>query len=159
MIAYDPGVIFEMIEQIDHQRALVSEADVSALVYVADVDQDRVGIFLLPAPDLRRAARQSAAICISIVVKGRQDMTVQIRCMQDRNTNRVGIERGSSTRESRDGAEQSRAACEFQKLPPTPGSLLVKHRLFQCAGILGRIAHHLNENARRSSVLTVRPFR
>src|SRR6266498_1421266 len=99
MIADDPGVIFEMIKQVDHQRALVSKADVGALIYFADVDQDLVGIFTLPAPDLRRATRQSAAIWISIVIKGRQDMTVQIRRMQDRNANRVGIERRSSARE------------------------------------------------------------
>jgi len=52
MIADDPGVVFEMIEQVDHQRALVSKADVSALIHVADVDQDRVGILPPPAPDL-----------------------------------------------------------------------------------------------------------
>src|SRR5881397_1279348 len=98
MIADDPGVVFEMIEQIDHQRALVSQANVSPLIHVTDVDQDRVGIFPPPAPDLRRATRQSAAIWSSVVVEGRKDMTVQIRRVQNRNTNRVGIERSSSTR-------------------------------------------------------------
>src|SRR5262245_39607866 len=117
MIADDPGVVLEMIEEIDHQRALVSEADVSPLIHVADVDQDRVGIFPLPTPDLRRATRQSAAIWISVVVQGWQDMTVQIRRVQDRNTNCVGIERSSGTRERRDGANQSRLAGKFQKFP------------------------------------------
>ena len=136
MIADDPGVVFEMIEQIDHQRALVSKADVSPLIHVADVDQDRVGAFPLPAPDLRRATRQSAAIWISVVVGGWQDMTVQVRRVQDRNTNRVGIERSSSTRERRDGANQSRLAGEFQKFPASPRCVRVKHRLFQWADIL-----------------------
>jgi hypothetical protein len=125
-----------MIEQIDHQRPLVSEADVSALIHVADVDQDRPGILLLPAPDLRRATRQSAAIWISFVIRRWQNVTVQVRRVQDRNTNRVGIEGGSGTGESWNSADQSHLTGEFQKLPPTPGSLLVKHRLFQCAGIL-----------------------
>ena len=69
MIADDPGVVLEMIQQIDHQRPSVSEADISALIHVADIDQDRVGIFLPPAFDLCRAARQSAAIWNSIIIE------------------------------------------------------------------------------------------
>ena len=63
-------------------------------------------------------------------------MTVQIRRVQDRNTNRVGIERRSSTRERRDGANQSRLAGEFQKFPASPRCVRVKHRLFQWTDIL-----------------------
>ena len=76
MIADDPGVIFEMVEQIDHQRAFVSKADIGALIYVADVNQYRIGIFPLPAPDLRRATCQSAPIPVSVVIGGWKDMTV-----------------------------------------------------------------------------------
>ena len=83
MIANHPGVVFKIIEQIDHQRAFVSEADVGALIHVADIDQDRVRIFTAPPPDLRRATRQSAAIRVSVVVEGWQDMTVQIGRVQD----------------------------------------------------------------------------
>ena len=128
MITDDPRVVFEMIEQIDHQLALVAEADVGALIHVADVDQNRVRILLSPASDLRHAARQSAAIWVSVVVGRRQNMTVQIRRVQDRNTNRVGIERRSSARERRNGADQSRLADEFQEFPASPGCVRVKHR-------------------------------
>ena len=38
MIANDPSVVPEMIEQIDHQFALVSQTDFGALIHVADVD-------------------------------------------------------------------------------------------------------------------------
>ena len=136
MIADDPRVVFEMIEQIDHQRALVSKAHVGALIYVADIDQDRVGIFTPPAPDLRCATRQSAPTWISVVVGGWQDMPVQVRRVQDRNTKRVGIERSSGLRKRRDSAEQSRLAGEFQELSPSPITVCVKHRLLQWADIL-----------------------
>ena len=136
MITNDPRVVFEMIEKIDHQRTLVSEADVGALIHIPDIDQNRVGIFFPPAPDLRGATRQSTAIWISGVVRRWQNMTVQIRRVQDRNTNRVGIERRSSTRERRDGANQSRLAGEFQKFPASPRCVRVKHRLFQWTNIL-----------------------
>ena len=58
-------------------------------------------------------------------------MAVQIRRVQDRNTNRVGIERRCSSRERRDGANQSRLAGEFQKFPASPRCVHVKHRLLQ----------------------------
>jgi hypothetical protein len=56
--------------------------------------------------------------------------------VQDRNTNRVGIESRTSTRECRDGANQSRLAGEFQKFPACPRCVRVKHRLFQWGDIL-----------------------
>jgi hypothetical protein len=124
VIAHDPSVVLEMIEQVDHQRAFVAEADVSALIYVTDVDQDRVGIFLLPVLDLCRATSQSAAIWTSVVVGRWQNVTVQIRRMQDRNTNRAGIDRRSGARERRDSAEQSRPAGEFQEIAATPNFVL-----------------------------------
>ena len=64
-------------------------------------------------------------------------MTVQIRRVQDRNANRVGIERGSSARERRDRADQSRLTGEFQKFAASPRSVRVKHRLL-LADILAR---------------------
>src|SRR4029453_201831 len=136
MIADDPRVVFKVIEQLNHQRAFVSEADVSALIYIPDIDHDRIGIVSVPAPDLRRATRQSAAIWISVVVGGWQDVTVQICRVQDRNTNRIGNERSSGTPERRYGANQSRPAGEFQKLPASPRCVRVKHRLFQWGNIL-----------------------
>ncbi len=91
VIANNPRVVFEMIKQIDHQLALVTQADVGALIHVPDIDQDRVRIFPLPKPDLRDATRHSAAIRISVVIGGRQDMAVEVRCVQDRHGDSVGI--------------------------------------------------------------------
>jgi hypothetical protein len=51
-------------------------------------------------------------------------MTVQIRCVQDRNTNGVGIERRSSTRKRRDSANQSRLANQLQEIAATPNFVL-----------------------------------
>jgi len=61
VIADDPCVVFQVIEEIDHQRAVRAQADVSTLINVADVDQDRISILPAPAPDLSDATRKSAA--------------------------------------------------------------------------------------------------
>ena len=78
-------------------------------------------------------------------------MTVQIRRVQDRNTNRVAIERRSSTRERRDGANQSRLAGEFQKFPASPRCVRVKHRLFSMRSHTSSARANIsNENAETS---------
>ena len=51
-------------------------------------------------------------------------MTVQIRRVQDRNTDRVRIERRSSTRERRNSADQSRLANQLQEIAATPNFVL-----------------------------------
>ena len=68
VIANHPGVVFEVIEKIDHQFALVSEAHLCTLIDVADIDQDRVRILPPPSADLRDATRQTAAISSSVVI-------------------------------------------------------------------------------------------
>ena len=83
MIANYPGVVFEVIEKIDHQLALVSKAYLCALIDIADVDQDRVRILPPPSADLRDAARQTATISSSVVIRCRQNVAVQIRRVQD----------------------------------------------------------------------------
>src|SRR3954467_9406771 len=97
MIADHPGVVFEVIEKIDHQFALVSEAHLCALIDVADIDQNRVRILPTPSPDLRDATRQTAAIRSSVVIRSRQNMAMQIRRVQDRNADSVLLERRSGT--------------------------------------------------------------
>jgi hypothetical protein len=72
-----------VIEKIDHQFALVSEAYVGALINVADIDEDRVRVLPPPSADLRDATRKTAAISSSVVIKCRQNMAMQIRCVQD----------------------------------------------------------------------------
>ena len=100
VIADDPGVVFEVIKQIDHQFAFVPQTDFCALIYVANVDQNRVSILSSPPPDLRNATGEPPAIRSSVVVRGWQNMPVQVGCMQDRDANCVGFERRSRTRQS-----------------------------------------------------------
>jgi hypothetical protein len=56
-------------------------------------------------------------------------MTVQIGCVQDRDANGVGFNRGSGTSERRACTEQSGLARELQKISPCPESIRMQHRL------------------------------
>ena len=117
-----------MIEQIDHQLALVSQTDLGALIHVADVDQNRVWILPSPVPNLRHATRQPAAIRISVVIRGRQNVAVDVRCLQDRDANRVGVtQRRRRVRKSWRHADQSSPANQFQEIPATPNFGLKEH--------------------------------
>src|SRR5213076_2567281 len=69
-LEYDPGVVFEIIKQIDHQFAFVPQTYFCALIYVANVDQNRVSILSSPPPDLRNATGEAPAIRSSVVVRG-----------------------------------------------------------------------------------------
>src|SRR5947199_5787458 len=82
VIANDPRVVSEMIKQIDHQLTFAMQADLGALIDVADVDQNRVWILSPPAPDLSDATRHPTAIGISIVIRRRRNVSVQLRRMQ-----------------------------------------------------------------------------
>src|SRR4029077_3449077 len=127
MITNHPRVVSEVIEKIDHQFALVSEAHLCALIDVADVDQDRVRILPTPSADLRDATRQTATISSSVVIRCRQNMAMQIRRVQDRDADRVRLKRRSGTRQRRNSAEQSRATGEFYEIAPRPGSVGIRH--------------------------------
>ena len=99
VIANDPRIVIEMIKQIDHQFPFGPQTDFGALIHVADVDQNRVPILPPPASNLRNATRKPATIGVSVVIGGRQNMAVDVRCMQDRDANRVGVKRGCSARQ------------------------------------------------------------
>jgi len=47
-------------------------------------------------------------------------MTVEIGCVQDRDANRIGLKRGSRTRQRWKSTEQSRATGESQKIAARP---------------------------------------
>ena len=83
MIPDDPRVVFQMIEEIDHERAVGPQADLGALVNVADVDQDRISILATPPADLSDATRESAEIRVSLVIGGGQNVPVQIGRVED----------------------------------------------------------------------------
>ena len=64
-------------------------------------------------------------------------MTMEIRRVQDRNANRIGLQRGSRASQRWDCADQSRPANELQEIAPRPVSVRMKHRLnFRLIGIL-----------------------
>jgi hypothetical protein len=65
-----------MIEEIDHERAVRAQTDVSALVNVADVNQDRIPILPAPPPNLGDATREAAEVRISCVITRGQNMSV-----------------------------------------------------------------------------------
>src|SRR5206468_12336988 len=54
-------------------------------------------------------------------------MTVEIGCVQDRDANRIGLNRGSRTRQRWKSTEQSRATGESQKIAARPCSVYVRH--------------------------------
>ena len=85
VIANDPGIVPEQVEELDHHPALIGERELGALVDVANIDQERVWIFLPPAPDLRDATRHPAEIGAAVVIDCRQDMAMQIGRVQEGN--------------------------------------------------------------------------
>src|SRR5262245_35406307 len=116
-----------MVKQIDHQLAFISQTHVGALINVADINQDRVSILPLPSTNLRDATSQAAAISGSVVIGRGQDVAMQIRRVQDRDTDCVRLKRGSRTSQRWKCAEYSRTAGEFQKVAPRPRSVGVNH--------------------------------
>ena len=80
-----------MIEEIDHERAVGPQADIGALIHVADVDQDRISILSAPSADLSGATRKSAKIRISCIIGCGENVPVQIGRMKDRDLDRVLI--------------------------------------------------------------------
>ena len=124
MISHDPGVVFEMIEQIDHQLAFGAQRNVGALINVADVDQNRVAILPPPTPDLGNASRQPAEIRCAVVIHRWQDVSVQIGGVQNRNRDRVGAWRSHGPNDRRRGAEKSGLTDRFKKRSPAGGTHL-----------------------------------
>ena len=126
-----------MIEEIDYERAVGSQADLGALVNVADVDQDRISILAAPAPDLSDATRESAEIDISCIIAGRENVSVQIGRVQDRDLNRVACRAGAGrrrviqgsrrARNSRRRAKQTGLPDRFKKGAASGGTHLHRH--------------------------------
>ena len=83
MIADDPGVVFQMIEKIDHERAVRAQTDVGSLVNVADINQDRIPILPAPAPNLGDATREATEVRISCVITRGQNVSVEISRVED----------------------------------------------------------------------------
>jgi hypothetical protein len=105
VVANDPSVVFQMIEQVDHQLTLGAQANIGALINITHVDQDRVWILLAPIPDLRHATRQTAEVRIPVVIGRGQNVPMQISRVQDRDGDGVGIEGRSRTRHTWNGAD------------------------------------------------------
>src|SRR5437660_12552802 len=93
MVPNNPRVVFEMIEEINHQLAFAAQPHLGALINITDIDENRVSVLSAPPPNLRDATRQSAHIKVSVVIDRRQNVTVQIGRMQDRDADRIGRKR------------------------------------------------------------------
>ena len=89
VIANDPGIIPEQVEELDHHQALIGERELGALIDVANINQKRVWIFLPPAPDLRDTTRHSTEIDAAVIIDYGQDMAMQIGCVQKRNRDEI----------------------------------------------------------------------
>jgi hypothetical protein len=72
-----------MIEEIEHEDAARSQADIGALVDIANVDQDRISILPSPSADLSGTTREPADIQVSLVISGRENVSVQVRRMKN----------------------------------------------------------------------------
>jgi hypothetical protein len=115
MVAHHPGVVGQRVEKPHHHRTVRRQPLLRALVDVADVDQRPVWIYALPLPDLRGAPRQATKIAATAVIACRQDVTVQVSGVQDRNRDEFllpGKECGRHTRQQR--------ALPKQPQKPTP---------------------------------------
>ena len=127
MIANDPCVVFEVIEEIDHQCAVGAQADIGALINVTDVDQDRISILPAPASNLRDAARKAPEVRVSRVIARRQNVSVQIGRVENRDLNRVAVRPGDGARDGRCSAKQTRLPDRFKKRAPSGGTHLHRH--------------------------------
>ena len=93
VIADDPGVVGERVEAADHGRAARAQADFGALVNVADVEEERVGIGALPLADLRGATGQSAEVGVVVVIDGGQDVAVEVGGVENGDGDGIGLAR------------------------------------------------------------------
>jgi hypothetical protein len=76
--ANHPGVVGKRVEATDHGRAAGVEAYFGALVYVADVEEDGVGIGAPPLTNLAGAAAEAAEVGVIVVIDCGQDVAVKI---------------------------------------------------------------------------------
>ena len=90
MVADDPGVVVEGVEAADHGGAVRAQAELGALVDVADVEEERVGVLALPLADLRGAAGEAAEVAVAGVVGGGQDVAVEVGGVEDGDGDSVG---------------------------------------------------------------------
>src|SRR5438477_5127892 len=147
MIPNNPGVVLKIIEEIDHEFAFAAQTDVGPLINITDVDQNRVAISPSPLVDLRDAPCQPSHSRSSLIVQGRQNVTVQIGCVQNGNRNCVGIEPCRGACEIRNCADQSRLTSHLQEMATGPGSIRIRHDNFQLLGMLASCRARLNQNA------------
>lgn len=121
MVADDPGVVFQVIEEIDHEPAVCAQADLGSLINIARIDLDRVPILSAPATDLRCAAREAAEVWISRVICRRQNISVQIGGVEDRDLNDVTAQCARGACDVWRRVKQSGAADGFDKCAASGG--------------------------------------
>ena len=92
MVADDPGIVTQVIKQIDHELTLAAQAYISALINITDVDQKGVPIATTPTADLSDAPSESAHVGCAIIIGSRQDMPMQVGRMKNGNRDRFRVE-------------------------------------------------------------------
>ncbi len=90
MVTEDPGVIFEVSEQIDEEAAVVVVTGGGALVEIADIDEEGVRVFLSPAADLGGAAGETSDFGFPAVAQGGKHVAVEVGGVDDGNGAVVG---------------------------------------------------------------------
>src|SRR5947208_10951136 len=120
MVADNPGVVSEIVEQIDHQLAFAPPSEIGALINIADVDQNCVPILVSPSPNLRDATCQAAEVRISIIVNCRQNVSVQICRVQYRDRDHISAEYLGRARNYWENSEQSRRPSTFYEVSSSP---------------------------------------
>src|SRR3989442_12702371 len=107
-----------MIEEINNGCAVGAQADVSSLTNIVDVDQDRISILPSPSPDLRHAARETAEVRVSGVIARRQNMSMQIGRVENRDLNRVVVRCGGCACNSGGGAQKDGLTDRVEETAP-----------------------------------------
>src|SRR4029077_3745934 len=75
-----------------------------------------------PTPDLGRASGKTAKVCVSSVITRRQDVSVEIGCVNDRDLDDVIAGRASRARDVRRSAKQPRLPNRFEERAPSGGT-------------------------------------
>ena len=115
VVAGDPGIVSELVEQADHEGTFAEVAGGGALEEVTGIDEERVRVGGAPGADLGHAAGESADIGLAGVAGGGEDVAVEVGgvdegyCAGGRG---VFAEAGERAREPCAGAGEERTAGE-----------------------------------------------
>jgi hypothetical protein len=99
VIAHNPRIVGERIEAANHGRAPRFQAELGALVDVADVDEDGVRVRSPPLPDLGGATGQATKIGMTLIIDRGENVAVQIGRVQNGDGDGIRLLRPKRTRQ------------------------------------------------------------